>query len=287
MDHTLDSGQISATIKAEGAQLCSLKNHEGLELLWQAGPAWTWHSPILFPIVGQLKNDQLRHRGKTYPMTRHGFARDQTFDWRERATKSCTLDLTDNAASRARFPFAFRLAVTYAVEDVHLDVRFEITNTGDETLPASLGGHPAFNWPLSPGLPKEAYAIHFAKDEPAPIRRLKSGLLREKPEPTAIKGNTLALSEQLFADDAVILDRPASDRIRYAADRGPSISVQWQGFRELGIWSKPDGAPFLCLEPWRGTASPLDFDGEFLDKPGIMKIAPGNSEILSYRISVG
>jgi galactose mutarotase-like enzyme len=287
MDHTLASGGISATIKAEGAELCSLKNGEGLELLWQAGPAWPRHAPNLFPIVGRLKNDELHHRGKAYPVTQHGFARDRTFDWRKREKASCTLVLTDDATSRQRFPFAFRLAVSYAVDDVHLDVRFEISNTGDEILPASLGGHPAFNWPLLPGLPKEAYGIHFSKEELAPIRRLKGGLLRSTPEPTPIEGKYLALSEQLFADDAIILDRLASTGIRYAADRGPSIGMQWQGFRELGIWSKPDGAPFLCLEPWRGFASPIDFDGEFLDKPGIMKIHPGKTEILSYRISVG
>jgi galactose mutarotase-like enzyme len=286
MDHTLQSSGISATIKATGAELCSLKNAEGLELLWQAGPAWPRHSPILFPIVGRLKNDELRHRGKTYPMTQHGFARDQTFDWRERGPTSCTLDLTDNAATRLRFPFAFRLAVTYAADDVHLDVRFAITNTGNETLPASLGGHPAFNWPLLPGQPKETYGIQFSNEEPAPIRRLKGGLLRHEREPTPVEGKYLALSERLFTDDAVILDHPASASLRYAADTGPAIALQWQGFRELGIWSKPDGAPFLCLEPWRGFASPLDFDGEFTDKPGIMKIAPGTTEVLSYRISV-
>ena len=286
-DHTLASGGISATIKAKGAELCSLKNSEGFELLWQAGPPWTWHSPILFPIVGQLKNDELRHKGKTFPMTRHGFARDMTFAWAERGKTSCTLELVDDAASHQRFPFAFHLAVTYTINDVHLDVRFAISNTGAEILPASLGGHPAFNWPLLPGLPKEAYGIHFSNTELAPIGRLRNGLLRAKPEPTPIKGKYLALSEQLFADDAIILDHPASTSIRYAAHRGPSIGLQWRGFRELGIWSKPDGAAFLCLEPWRGVASPVDFDGEFLDKPGIMTIAPGQTEILSYRISVG
>ena len=287
MDHTLDSGGICATIKAYGAELCSLKNADGLELLWQAGPAWPRHSPNLFPIVGRLKNDALRHQGKIYPMTQHGFARDTTFAWRERTKTSCTLEIADDATSRQRFPFAFGLAISYAVDDADLDVRFEVSNTGDETLPASLGGHPAFNWPLLPGLPKESYGIHFSNEEPAPIRRLKGGLLRSTPEPTPIDGKFLALSEQLFADDAVILDHPASTGIRYAADRGPSIGLHWQGFRELGIWSKPDGARFLCLEPWRGFASPLDFDGEFLDKPGIMKIEPGKTEVLGYRISVG
>jgi galactose mutarotase-like enzyme len=171
--------------------------------------------------------------------------------------------------------------VSYAVEDVHLDVVFELTNTGEEILPASLGGHPAFNWPLLPGLPKEAYGISFSHEEAAPIRRLKDGLLRAKPEATPIKGKFLALSEQLFADDAVILDRPVSHSIRYGADRGPAISVSWQ------IWSKPQGTSLLCIEPWYGFASPSDFDGDFFDKRGIMKLAPAKTQILKYRIGVG
>jgi galactose mutarotase-like enzyme len=287
MKHTLQSDGISATIKADGAELCSLKNRDGLELLWQAGPAWPRHAPILFPIVGRLKNDQLRDRSKTFPMTQHGFARDREFTWSERRAKSCTLVLTDDSATRLHFPYAFQLAVTYEVEDAHLDVNFEITNIGDVTLPASLGAHPAFNWPLLPGLPKEAYGIRFSREEPEPIRRLNDGLLREKPEPTPVQGKLLALSEQLFRDDAVILDRLASSSVRYAADRGPSINIDWDGFQELGIWSKPQGAPFICIEPWRGFASPSDFDGEFSDKPGIMKLAPAETKTLKCRIGIG
>jgi galactose mutarotase-like enzyme len=287
MSHTLRSDGISATIKADGAELCSLKNRQGLELLWQAGPIWPRHAPILFPIVGRLKNDELRHHGKIYPMTQHGFARDRKFNWSERGSRSCTLVLTDDPETRLHFPFAFRLAVTYAAEDAHLDVGFEITNTGEETLPASIGAHPAFNWPLLPGLPKEDYGISFSSEELEPIRRLRDGLLRAKPEPTPVHGKFLALSEQLFADDAVILDRPASTAIRYAADRGPAIDICWHGFRELGIWSKPQGAPFVCIEPWHGFASPSDFDGEFIDKPGLMQVVPAATRTLKYRIRVG
>jgi galactose mutarotase-like enzyme len=287
VSHTLSTDRISATIKADGAELCSLKNAQGLELLWQAGAAWPRHAPILFPIVGRLKNDQLRHGGKVYPMTQHGFARDRKFSWREQGAKSCTLVLTDDAATRSHFPFAFRLAVTYAIEDAHLDVAFEITNTGDETLPASIGAHPAFNWPLLPGLAKDAYAISFSGQEREPIRRLEDGLMRAKPEPTPVRGRILALSEQLFEDDAVILDRVASTTARYAAASGPSIEMSWQGFPELGVWSKPGGAPFLCIEPWHGFASPSDFDGEFIDKPGLMLTAPAASRVLKYRIRVG
>jgi galactose mutarotase-like enzyme len=286
MNHTLFNDKISVTIKADGAELCSLKNEQGLELLWQAGPAWPRHAPVLFPIVGRLKNDQLRHRGKLYSMTQHGFARDRKFDWSERTRRHCTLVLTDDAETRLHFPFAFRLAVTYAVAGAELEVKFEITNTGDEELPASIGAHPAFNWPLLPGLGKDDYALSFSEAEREPIRRLKDGLLRSEPEPTPVRGKLLALSEQLFTDDAIILDRPASTSVRFAADRSPGLDVSWQGFRELGIWSKPGGALFLCIEPWYGFASPSNFDGEFADKPGLMHIAPTRTRILQYRIRV-
>jgi galactose mutarotase-like enzyme len=285
--HTLRSDHITAIIAPDGAELVSLKDRQGLELLWQAGAVWPRHAPILFPIVGKLKNDTLRHRGKIFPMTQHGFARDRRFNWTERGPTSCTLVLVDDAQTRARYPFAFQLAVTYTLDKADLHVSYEVTNTGEEMLPASIGGHPAFNWPLLPELSKDAYRLTFSSEESAPIRRLKDGLLRTLPEPTPIQGKTLALSEQLFEDDAIILDRPRSTSVRYAADHGPSIDVSWDGFRELGVWSKSGGAPFLCIEPWHGFASPSDFDGEFTTKPGVMHLARGEKRVLSYRIGVG
>jgi galactose mutarotase-like enzyme len=284
--HTLRSNGVTATVLAHGAELCSLRTAQGLELIWQAGPEWRRHAPLLFPIVGKLKGDQLRHRGKSYPMTQHGFARDSRFEWVERGPDSCRLVLADNTETRSRYPFAFRLAVSYALHGADLDVALEIENPGDEMLPASVGGHPAFNWPLRPGMAKESYSLSSSDEETAPIRRLKDGLLRAAPEPSPISRKKLALSEQLFDEDAVILDRPASRSVRYVADQGPSLEVSWEGFRELGIWSKPGGAPFLCIEPWRGFASPAEFDGEFADKPGLMHIKPGEKRTLSYRIGV-
>jgi galactose mutarotase-like enzyme len=284
--HTIGNNQITVTIKSDGAELCSLKNAAGVELLWQAGPAWPRHAPILFPIVGRLKNDELRHQGKIYPMTQHGFARDQRFEWTGQEPHSCSLLLQDSTASRSRYPFAFRLVVTYTVHDARLDVMFALSNTGDVVLPASMGAHPAFNWPLAAGTPKESYTVAFSNEENAPVRRLKDGLLRAGPEPTPIAGKILSLSERLFDDDAVILDRPASTAVRYAAATGPAIEVSWQGFRELGLWSKPGGAAFLCIEPWRGFASPAEFDGDFADKPGLMHLAPGETQRLTYQIGV-
>ena len=288
--HALRSGSLTATVKAHGAELCSLKDG-GVEFLWQAGAQWPRHAPLLFPIVGRLANDELRHRGKSYRMTQHGFARDSRFAWAERGESRCALVLHDNETTRALYPFPFRLTAAYALDESGLDLTFTIANTGNETLPASIGGHPAFNWPLQPGAAKEDYALTFERAEPAPVRRLDAGLLRPAAEPSPVEGAALALTESLFVDDAIIFDRIDSHSVRYArghgASTGPWLTMSWRGFRELGVWSKPSGAPFLCIEPWRGHASPAGFQGEFMDKPGLMHIAAGAEEQLSFRIEVG
>jgi galactose mutarotase-like enzyme len=283
--HVLDNGRIGATVKADGAELCSLRDAQGRELLWQAGPAWPRHAPVLFPIVGRLKDDRLLHDGKAYRMTQHGFARDRRFTWLERGPASCRLALADDEGTRALYPFAFRLELSFSLEENALTIHHTIANPGTEVLPASLGVHPAFRWPLLDGVPKTAHTLTFAEEETAPIRRVESGLLKPDRLPTPVEGRSLALDESLFATDAIILDRLASRSLRYGAPGTPIIELSWKGFEELGIWMKP-GADFLCIEPWRGFASPESFDGPFHDKPGLMHIPPGEERSLDYRIAL-
>jgi len=238
---------------------------------------------VLFPIVGRLKDDTLLHEGHTYRMTQHGFARDKRFAWLHRGATDCRLVLHEDAETRAVYPFAFRLELAFALDDDALEQRFTVTNPGREVLPASLGAHPGFAWPLVEGADKTAHVLEFAEPEPAPIRRLTGGLLQREPQPTPIGGRTLALRPELFAADALILTGPASRSVRYMAPGAPAVEVAWDGFRDLGIWSR-EGGDFLCIEPWHGTASPADFAGEFRDKPGLMLIPPGERRTLVLRI---
>ncbi len=254
-------------------------------MLWQAAPAWPRHAPILFPIVGRLRDDRLEHRGRAYRLTQHGFARDRRFTWAETTPTGCRLVLEDDAQTRAMYPFAFRFEITYAVNVDTLSVTFAVTNTGDDTLPVSMGAHPAFAWPLVPGVPKEAYRLEFAAPEPAPVRQVLRGLLKPDPVPSPIVGNVLALREDLFAADAIIMDQLASHSVRYAAETGPAIEVSWNGFPELGIWSRP-GLDFLCIEPWHGMASPEAFQGDFSYKPGLMLIPPGEQRRAVHRVRI-
>ena len=258
---------------------------DGVELLWQAGPVWPRHAPVLFPIVGRLKDDRLLHDGVGHRMTQHGFARDRRFTCLEHGPLDCRLSLADDHETRALYPFAFRFDIAYALEDNSLVVRYLLSNPGNDVLPASLGAHPAFRWPLADGIPKDAHELEFDAEEPAPVRRLDNGLLKPETFPSPVEGRRLRLNESLFAEDALILDHPASTSVRYTAPGAPVIEVSWAGFEQLGLWSK-GGGDFLCIEPWYGFSSPVDFDGDFADKPGLLHIPPGQRREMSYRITV-
>lgn len=279
-------GDLEAEVSAMGAELQALR-HRTVDLLWDGGPLWPRRAPLLFPIVGGLKGDTLRHGGRAFRLPRHGFARDRAFTWLERTPEGCTLELTDDDATRAAYPFAFRLRVQYRIQQGGLRTELALTNPGGEPLPASLGGHPAFRWPLAPGLPKAAHRVVFAQDEPAPIRRLDArGLLEPDPRPTPVQGRILALREGLFEADALILDRLRSRSLRFETEGGPAIAVAWENFPHLGLWAKPDPGPsFLCIEPWQGFASPAGWEGDFEDKPGVVVLAPGETRTWSYTLT--
>lgn len=276
--HHLHLEHTEAVVATHGAELQSLRLG-GTDLLWTAGPLWARHAPLLFPIVGGLKYDTLRHAGVAYAMPKHGFARDLDFTWIHRSATSCTLALRDDETTRKCYPFAFWLTVTYTLEASGLRMELELHNPGKEPLPASLGLHPAFRWPLAPGLSKAAHHLIFDAEEPGPLRRLDpSGLLTPVLHPTPIQDRNLALSEDLFIEDALLFLEPRSRGLRFEADGGPSVSMSWEGFPHLGIWTKPDRGPaFLCIEPWEGHADPADWDGEFADKPGSFVLQPGDS----------
>ena len=286
--HVLANSYLAAAVKADGAELCSLRDATGTELLWQGHEVWPRHAPVLFPIVGRLKDDTLRHAGKTYRLTQHGFARDRRFAWLNRSATACRLVLRDDPATRAVYPFAFRLEVEFVLDDDALVQRFTVINPGRTVLPASVGAHPGFVWPLSEAAEKSAHVLEFEQPEPAPMRRLSAGLLKPESDPSPVTGDTLTLHPGLFAADAVILEAPASRSVRYTAPGAEAIEVSWDGFAQLGIWSRMTGAEtcadFVCIEPWCGMASPADFDGEFHDKPGLMLIPPGERRVLSLRI---
>jgi len=281
---------LTVAVDPLGAELSSIRGRDGVELLWQGGTAWTRRAPVLFPIVGRLTGDTLRHKGQAYTMTQHGFARDREFRVVEASPVRVVMRLSDDAASRAIYPFPFSLELVHAVEGSTLTVIARVENPGPGTLPFGLGAHPGFRWPLVDDVPKADHVVVFDADEAPEALSVVGGLLGP-PRPIPLMGRTLPLSEALFADDALVLPDVRSRSVRYAAlkpdgSEARALAFSWEGYPDLGLWSKPTGAPFLCIEPWLSMASPVGWDGEFTEKPGVVSLAPGESRTMTWRVTV-
>lgn len=282
---TITSGTLTARINPFGAELTSLTDRQGRELMTDADPAfWGGHAPILFPIVGRLSGDVLRVDGREYAMKQHGFARRSTFAVVEAGESRAVFRLTDTDETRRAYPFAFQLDLAFSLADATLSIEATVANPGDAPLPASFGFHPAFAWPLPYGAPREAHRIVLEADEPAPIKRLDGGLIAgDRASP--LDRRTLTLTDTLFTDDAVIWFGPKSQRVSYGATHGPQLEIAFPDTPFLGIWNQP-GAHFVCVEPWHGHADPLGFTGEFRDKPGVFTVPPGAEQRVAMSVAL-
>lgn len=308
MDVRIASEDLSVVVARHGAELQSLRRRsrggdehggrphggdeqggdeqrDGEELLWQAGPAWRRHAPVLFPVVGKVADDEVLVDGRRYPMGQHGFARDLEHEVVEASGSRAVLRLVDSDATREHYPFSFSLVTAYEVRGTSLSVRWTVSTRGDEPLPFSLGWHPAFRWPLADGVAKDDHLVRFAEPEPDDVRGVRGGLLTE-PTATPVRGDALPLSGTLFADDAVVLDSLRSRSVTYEAPGAPRIRLDLVGFPFLGVWSKPSGADFVCLEPWAGLASPEGWQGELRDKPYAETCAPGGVREMACTVTV-
>lgn len=283
---SIASGDLTARINPDGAELWSLTDGQGREYMTDADPAfWTGHAPLLFPIVGSLNGDACRVKGRTFELSRHGFARHSHFELADSDAASACFRLTDSAGTRTFYPFAFVLEMAFRLEGWTLHMEASVSNPGDEPLPFSFGYHPAFAWPLPGGAAKEAHRIAFEKDEPQPIRRLDgpTGLVLPDPQHTPVEGNVLVPDAEQFEADAMIWDSLSSRSLTFGAPGGSSLAIAFPDTPLLGIWQKP-GAHYICIEPWQGIADPMGFTGDFEEKPGIVLLEPGAKR--SFRMDV-
>jgi galactose mutarotase-like enzyme len=275
---SISSGGLSAQIDPHGAQLSSLKTANLNELLWNGDPAvWAGRAPLLFPIVGVLAGGVYRLGSKSYPLSRHGFARDKTFALQESSPSSAAFRLRGDESSYSMYPFQFELEVRYELSGATLSLTAAIRNLGETDMPASFGYHPALRWPLPFGPPRAAHFIEFETDEPAAVRRIDAaGLLTPERHATPVRNRRLELTDALFQQDVLIFDQVRSRSVTYGGPRGPRLRIGLSDAPYLGVWTKP-GAQFICIEPWYGITDPEGYSGDFMQKPGVRVLKGGEA----------
>ena len=292
---TISKGGLTATIDSMGAQLTSLAL-DGREYLWQADSRW-WgkHAPILFPIVGRLRNNHAESAAGPCNMLQHGVARineHKLVSVSEDGT-SATFELTDTPETREAYPYAFKLNMTYTITGpATLSQTFTVTNTGDVDLPFSVGGHPAFNVPVPGGEEAgeefEDYELRFAEPWTAVCPKLEDGLANPKDTFTdVVDTDKLALSRRCFRYDTMIFNHVPGNTISLVGkktERG--IKVDFPGFDFLGVWSAAPDAPFVALEPWTGHATLTTEDDVLEHKENITILAPGEVDERTFAITL-
>lgn len=291
MDFLLKNEVVQLKLKTLGGEMTSIQAG-GTEYLWQADPAyWGGQAPILFPITGSLRNKTARAGAdKICRMERHGVARKQEFSVSEKSEHSLSFTLRDNAETRTQFPFPFLLTQTYTLEENSICVRYTIQNTGEEILPFQIGGHPGFNCPLFPGERFEDYRIEFEQPETADCPQLDpdTGLVQMENRRRVLTASAvLPLRHSLFEKDALIFDSLHSRRVTLKNPKtGHYISLDFQDFSYLLIWSAAGDAPFVALEPWNGLATCSDEGDTLEEKRGVCRLNPGESKTVSFTIRV-
>ena len=271
---TISSDKVSAKILEKGAELQSVQ-HNGVEYMWQAQPLWPKHSPVLFPIVGELKHGKYIFEGKEYTLSRHGFARDKVFKASQTSINSVLFTLTSDRSTLEVYPFEFVFKIEYRVSHTTLTCTYIVENVDDKMMYFSVGGHPAFNVPLQGHLSYFDYSLRFNNDDVLNRHLLHNGLIANDTEALQLKNNELKLHPSLFYTDAIVLKDLRSKQVELLTSKDRhGLKFSFEGFPYLGIWASKD-APFVCLEPWCGIADNVSHDQKLIHKEGINQIGAG------------
>ncbi|MFJ5762271.1 aldose 1-epimerase family protein [Neobacillus sp. NPDC093182] len=274
----IENDLLKVDIVRHGAELRKVTHKKNaLDYMWTGDEAyWGRVSPVLFPIVGRLKEDHYQLDGQTYKMSQHGFLRDVEFDVAEQTSTTVSFVFESLGRFIHVYPYEFKAVIRYRLMEDSLIVQWQILNENKEEMYFSIGAHPAFKVPLGENETIEDYHLNItpAANKQVMEYELKNSLIHEKG--TVNDLSTIQLTNSLFAHDALIYSN--IDKVTLVSSgSGHGVEVMLQGFPFVGIWSKymeTDGsiAPFVCIEPWYGIADKYNTTGNLKEKFGVNKL---------------
>jgi len=261
---------LMVEISTEGAELRSIKDSDNCERLWQRDEKW-WNgqAPLLFPVCGCMNEQKYLHKGKTYTIPPHGFARRKVFTLESSTNTKAVYLLESDSETLSVYPFEFELRVIYKLDKNRLSVTYAIRNKTDGEMYFSIGSHEAFSFEGN----ITDYRLDFEKAEPLVNHLLDGPLLNGKTEPKETENGALSMNDEEFkALDTLIFVNTESKKVTFrGVNPGRSVSVEFPGTDNLLIWKEPY-AEFLCIEPWCGLPDYVGEPRELSEKPAINKL---------------
>lgn len=286
---TIENDFLKISIKQKGAELSSLFNKQtNTELLWQGDDAfWGGQAPILFPIVGTLKDNKFIHNKKTYELPRHGLVR-KSDHWTIEKIGAFSIKgtFTSDAETLKNYPFEFKLEVIYTIKGKQLEIKHHIFNLGNQKMPFSIGAHPAFNCKVTDEISYSDYYLEFEHSENSKRHFLNTnGIFDGKTELVLNNTNKFTLTPTSFDADALVFKDLKSEEITLVGPKGKILKVSYPEFNTIGIWATP-GAPFICIEPWIGYADTVESTQNLFDKKDSAVVAPKENFEAAYLIEI-
>ena len=292
MDFSLHNDLLSIKINSVGAELKSLvKRETGQEYIWSGDPeVWPSTAPVLFPIIGKLKDEQTLIDGRPYRIPKHGIVRhNDRLELLSKLEDRIVLRLCSSEETYKLYPYHFDFRITFRLRNEHLIVYHEVRNNDEKPLLFHLGGHPAFRVPFFAGDRYDDYFLRFEHAEDSQSYRVtEQGTIGDdtRPVPWSEDGKRLPLTHELFAHDALVFKDLDSRSVNLESrSHGPVLKLDYAGWTHLGIWAKTNG-DFVCIEPWIGLADSASGDGVFAHKEGIISLEPNEVYEMSYDIKI-
>lgn len=289
MLYTLENTNIKITANTFGGELNSIiTKNDSTEYLWSGNEEyWKYHSPILFPIVGKVLNNEYTVDGKVYSLPQHGLARVREFEMIEKTDKSITFELLWSEDTLKVYPYKFSLKLSYELLEDGVKCSYNVTNLDDKKIYFQIGGHPAFMCPLRTGETFDDYYFEFNEKETTSLMELdkNTGYYTGVSKPFFNNENRINLSFSLFENDALVFDSLKSTKITLKSEKNnKSLTMDYTGFPYLALWTKATGAPFVCIEPWYGHSDFDNFKGEFKDRSGMFSLDVNEQFNASYNL---
>ena len=204
----ISNDKITIQVDSMGAELKSLKDvATGREYMWSGDPQyWKRTSPVLFPLVGSLKDGVYRLDGQEYPMGQHGFARDMEFQLKSQSAHEIWFTLESNEDTLRKYPFPFLLELGYELREKTVAVKWNVKNPGQKQMYFSIGGHPAFLCPIEEGTKQTDYRIRLDVPEKVAVSTLCGPLASGKSVELSLEKGEIPVTEHLFDKDALVIE---------------------------------------------------------------------------------
>ncbi|WP_273326764.1 aldose 1-epimerase family protein [Vallitalea guaymasensis] len=290
MINVLENDVLKIEVNSLGAELSSIKTKEdGLEYLWQGDPSvWGRKSPILFPIVGKLKDNEYYIENEKYELGQHGFARDMEFQVEQKNKEILEYKLKYNEESLKKYPYKFLLTITYELKGNSLNIGYEVKNLDSTDVYFSIGAHPGFNIPIMEEERLEDYYLEFDKLETVNKYELNTENSVSLESIQFLENEkVIPMTKDIFNKGAIILLDVESNSLSLKSKKSSrEVRVEYAGFPYLGIWGQPDNSPFVCIEPWYGVADFEDTDKQYKTKRGIQKLEVSKEFKANYYVTI-